>query len=183
MMQKIQVVNVYAPNNPSEHKHFINHLQHLIDINYITVIAGDSNCAPDCKLDREPCHNSNDQCCIELHDLIRNCNLYDIFQRRHPDKKSFTFQRGTSKSRIDYFLTETSCDNSINSTNIAHFPFSDHDIIHIATHFSKIEQGPDILKTNVATIHSPQFQESIEYLWSTWKKKITYYTDILVGGK
>ena len=28
---KIQVVNVYVPNNPSERKHFINNLQHLID--------------------------------------------------------------------------------------------------------------------------------------------------------
>ena len=32
----------------------------------------------------------------------------------------------------------------------------------------------------MATIHSPQFQESIEYLWSTWKSKITDYTNILV---
>ena len=149
-------------------------------INYITVIAGDFNCAPDCKLDREPCHNSNDQGCIELHDLIQNCNLYDIFRRRHPDKKSFTFKRGTSKSRIDYFLTETSCDNSITSKNIVHFPFSDHDIINIATNFSKIELGPGVWKMNVATIHSTQFQESIEYLWSTWKSKITDYTNILV---
>ena len=32
----------------------------------------------------------------------------------------------------------------------------------------------------MATIHSPQNQESIEHLWSTWKSIITDYTDILV---
>ena len=49
--------NVYAPNNPTERRHFIDILQSITDINFITMIAGDFNCAPDCKFDREPISN------------------------------------------------------------------------------------------------------------------------------
>ena len=135
------------------------------------MIAGDFNCALDCKLDRDPGHNSNDQGCVELLDLMQKCNVNDIFRRRYPMKRSFTFKRGSSKSRIDYFLIETTCDSYINNTNIDHFPFSDHDIIYIATDFSKTDKGPGVWKMNVATINSAQFRESIEYLWATWKSK------------
>ena len=63
---------------------------------YITVIAGDLNCAPNCRLDREPSHISNDQGCIELNELMKTFDLDDIFRKRYPDKKSFTFKRAAS---------------------------------------------------------------------------------------
>ena len=99
---QIQIINIYAPNNPLERKQFIGNLQHIIDINCINVIAGDFNLALNCTLDREPSRYSNDHGYNELIELMKNYNLEDILRKRNPDKKCFTFTRGPSKSRIGF---------------------------------------------------------------------------------
>ena len=60
-----------------------------------------------------------------MDELINQSNLEDIFRKRFPTKQSFTFSRGTSKSRIDLILTSRLLDSSVQSTSIVHFPFSD----------------------------------------------------------
>ena len=37
----IQIIDIYAPNNPSERIYFINNIQNIIDINCINIVAGD----------------------------------------------------------------------------------------------------------------------------------------------
>ena len=90
-----------------------------------------------------------------------------FFRKRYPDQKSFTFNRGISKSRIGYFLKRSSCDCNIEHANVSHFPFSDHDLVFIDTDFSKTEKGPGVWKLNASTIYSTQFHDSIEQLWPT----------------
>ena len=51
---QIQIVNIYAPNNPTERKHFITNINNVIDINCINIIAGNFNLVQNSTLDREP---------------------------------------------------------------------------------------------------------------------------------
>ena len=110
-------------------------------------------------------------------------DLEDVFRAENPDKKSFTFSRGDSKSRIDFFLTPITRRCSIKSTSVCPFPFSDHDIVNISTDFKKTDHGPGVWKMNVATIYSAQFQEGLENLWPIRKESISQYANITVWWK
>lgn len=99
----IQLVNLYAPNNPTERKQFFADLKQMADESCMNIFAGDFNCVLDKTLDRHPPSLMKDQGYDQLSNLIYESNLIDIFRRRFPDKISYTFQRGQSKSRIDYF--------------------------------------------------------------------------------
>ena len=111
---------------------------------------------------------------------MKTYDLEDIFRKQNPDKKAFTFSRGKSKSRIDFFLTPLTRDCNIKQSSVFHFLFSDHDIVNIYTDFKTIDHGPGVWKMNAVTITSAQFQESIENLWPTWKNTISKYENITV---
>ena len=176
----IQIINIYAPNNSSERKHFMNNIQNIIDINFINIIAGDFNLVQNGILDREPNRHSIDAGYNELTQLIETYDLEDIYRKHHPNKKVFTFSRGDSKSRIDFFLTPRTRECKIKASTVCHFPFSDHDIVSINTDFKKIDHGPGVWKMNVSTITSEQFRESLEHLWPIWKSNISQYENITV---
>ena len=177
---QIQIINIYAPNNPTERKQFINSINNIIDINSINIIAGDFNLVLNSELDREPHRHSNDVGYNELINLMETSDIEDVFRKQNPKKQSFSFSRGESKSRIDFFLTSVFNRNSIKTSSIIHFPFSDHDIVNIKTDFNKTDIGPGVWKMNVATLGSTQFQESIETLWPCWKGSISQYSNITV---
>ena len=127
---KLQILNIYTPNIPAERKRFLRKATDKLDETFVHIIAGDFNCAMDGSLEICPPSASRDQGLLEMNDMIHQCNL-DIFRKRFPNKQSFTFSRGTSKSRIDMFLTSRVLDGYIKSTAIVHFPFSDHDAIKL----------------------------------------------------
>jgi exonuclease III len=76
---------------------------------------------------------------------ITRYDLYDAWRKINPNKKQYSFQRGNSKSRIDFICIDfILCSNDLCSkvfdTNIKHFPFSDHDLVKL----DDIESGPGI---------------------------------------
>ena len=77
-------------------------------------------------LDRRPLCSHRDQGNSELVEMMLDFNLVDIFRHRFQTKQTFTFTRGNSKSRIDFFFTSCLLDRNIDSTLITHFPFSHH---------------------------------------------------------
>ena len=108
--QVYQFTNIYAPNNGKHRRKFLKNLQPILqkfDTN-VHVIGGDFNCVSKFDLDRNlierSAHTTRDEGEIELADLQNVLNLEDVWRRRHPNTKMYTFSRGNSKSRIDYFL-------------------------------------------------------------------------------
>ena len=83
---------------------------------------------------------------------MKQYKLEDIYRKPYPNKRTFTFFRGNSRSRIDYFLTSTILDTYINDTSVVHFPFSDHDAIVLQMDLVKSLNGPGIWKMNSNTI-------------------------------
>jgi exonuclease III len=55
----------------------------------------------------------------------------DIWRKRFPDIKQYTFMRNESKSRIDYFFTSKIIDSEVSSPKIQHFIHSDHDLVSL----------------------------------------------------
>ena len=171
----LQILNIYAPNVPSERKKFIKKITEKLDETFVHIIAGDFNCVMDGSVDRNPPSTNKDQGLTEMNELIKQSYLEDIFRKRFPTQQIFTFSRGISKSRIDLFLTSKLLDSKIKSTSIIHFPFSDHDAVKLNMDFSQTARGPGIWKMNVKTIQSSIFRESIETLWPIWTSEIELY--------
>ena len=172
---KLQILNIYTPNVPIERKRFFRKIKDKLDDAFVHIIAGDFNCVIDASIDRCPPSVNRDQGQIEMNEMIHQCNLDDIFRKRFPTKHSFTFSRGSSKSRIDLFFTSRILDSNIKSTEIVHFPFSDHDAIKLNVLFSQSARGPGIWKMNIKTIQSNIFREIIESLWPVWTTEIGLY--------
>ena len=49
---KIQIINIYAPNNSVERKRFYNNMSTVFDDEYAHILAGDFNCTQDNTIDR-----------------------------------------------------------------------------------------------------------------------------------
>ena len=173
--QKLQIINIYAPNNPVDRKRFIKQLGGVTDETYLQVFAGYFNCVLEGTLDRLSRCNTRDQGYFELFDLINQFNLDDLFRKRFPNKQAFTFSRGSSKiknrSISNIMLVGLSCKN----TSVLHFPFSDHDAISLEIDLTKKLRGPGTGKMNVNTIQSQVFRECIDNLWPCWASEINVY--------
>lgn len=58
-------------------------------------------------------------------------DLEDIWHIRYPEKKSYTFRRGSYSSRLDYFLTSKHLASCINKADSTFIPSTDHALIYI----------------------------------------------------
>ena len=152
----------------------------IFDDEYAYILAGDFNCTQDNNIDRKPKSNQNDQGFHELDSIMKQFSLEDIFRKLYPRKQAYTFARGSSKSRIDYFCISTLLDCYVNDNSIHHFPFSDHDAVALDINLNKSPNGPGIWKMNAQTIQTNIFRESLEKLWPTWTDKINEYENILI---
>ena len=177
--QNIQIVTIYAPNNSVDRKRFNVNISAILDDDYIHILGGDFNCSQNNQKDRDPKQNNKDQGLKELNDMMQQCSLEDIYRKRYPNKNTFTFSRGNSRSRIDYFLTSAMLDSYIKDTSVIHFPFSDHDAILLQLDLAKTLKGPGIWKMNANTIQTDTFRETMEKIWPIWVSSINNYDNIL----
>ena len=112
-----RVINLYAHNNEYERVQFFNMITTTLSENspddYETIIGGDYNCVLDSELDRKNCTSNYDIGQRDIKYLMDIFDLEDIWRRRNPDKKSFTWEGRGKQSRIDYWLISNSLDNQI----------------------------------------------------------------------
>ena len=77
---QIQIVNIYAPNNPTGRKHFITNINNFIDINCINILAGDFNSVQNSTLDRDPRRYTKDAGHVGLTEFMDFYDLEDVFR-------------------------------------------------------------------------------------------------------
>jgi hypothetical protein len=142
------------------------------------VIGGDFNSVFDPVLDRKSCSQISraDDTSRDLYDLISALEIEDIWRRRNPNKKEYTFTRNESKSRIDFFLTSKEIDNEICNTNISNFLYSDHNLISIKVSISDVERGRGLWKLNVSILQETSYIELIENYWRSWRLRKCEFT-------
>lgn len=171
---EIIIQNLYTPSVGSERKLFLKKLN-LSQYKFKSenkrnhhMICGDFNCAPK-KLDRFPQRNTDDIGTNELNEFITTNNLCDYWRLVNPDAKKISFQRGNSKSRIDYFLTCQNLGCNLLSPKICHFPFSDHDIVSLKVKLHELTRGPGTWIMNESVIDSDNFKHIFEIWWTQRK--------------
>ena len=164
-----KLINLYAPNNPNDRIGFFKELNTWIDIGDNNLIGGDYNCTLDTELDRNGCKSEYDQGRNELKEIINKKFLVDIFRKRNPKKKCFSFTRADKQSRLDYWLVNKNIDDKVSKIEYKACPFSDHNMAVISIDLSKIELGPGIWKMNAATIKSELFKNCFTTMWKNWQ--------------
>ena len=178
--KKYRLINIYAPNNEAERVKFFVNLHDFFNdnIDAETIIGGDFNCTMDSDNDRQNCSVKNDVGQVDLHYLSNMFDLEDVWRRRFPDNKEYTWQGRDRMSRIDYWLTSTSLDNQIEQVNHCYAPYTDHRSINLILRTDEIEQGKGIWKMNTSNILTDDFKEMFTEMWKQWQLKKADYNDI-----
>ena len=178
MNKKFRMINLYAPNDAYERISFYNKLQTFVVLEHETLMSGDFNCALETKIDRINCSGNSDIGHIDLKKMISSFDLEDVYRRRNPEKRAFSWRRGNKASRIDYWLISRSLDNQVEYIDYRTCPFSDHQLVELKFRINETKHGKGSWKMNLNTIKTELFQKSFESLWKFWKTKKSDYSDI-----
>jgi len=179
------LTNVYVPNNSSERKRFLKKTETILQ-NIDTqshIIGGDFNCVARQDLDRNTCATTDtslkhDEGESELINLQNALSLEDVWRRRHPNQKMYTFSRGNSKSRIDLLLCSKAIDGDIDAAKIMPCIFSDHDAVEIRVNVNKVERGPGMWMFNSSLLSDPHYTEIINKFWPSWQKQKSNFSTL-----
>ena len=140
---KISIANIYAPNSPQERKSFFKKLNEKLDLKQQgnedrdLILTGDFNCTLNPVFDRR--NNKGDNVHIndtgntELINLMTDQSIEDVWRRRNPKQRRYTYFKKNSKtaSRIDFWLVSKTLSSYILNANIINAPLSDHSAITI----------------------------------------------------
>ena len=176
------LINVYAPTKGTERKVFFegfrNKLRKNVQATNNLLLAGDWNCTLNSDIDRQN-NNTVDRGAKELKEIITAYDLEDIWRRRNPSKKAFSYL-GLGKSRIDYWLTSKSLSSHITKCEIIENPLTakDHRGVFIGVNNEETKRGPGVWKMNRSVIESDLFKNTFAHFWQSWVHKSADYEDI-----
>ena len=105
---------------------------------------------------------------IDLKRIIQSKCLEDIWRRRFPQKRMFSWSRGSKSSRLDYWLISESLDSQVDTVDYIPCVFSDHDIALLKLNLSITKNGPGIWKMNSSVIKSNLFKKCFIDMWNNW---------------
>ena len=142
------------------------------DDEYIeTVIGGDFNCVMNNELDRLNCRDGIDIGQIDLKYFMNTFELEDIWRRRNPNRKEYSWMGRGKKSRIDYWIISSSLDNQVDKVRYETAPFSDHSIVYLQLRTAETLHNKGLWKMNVSIIQTKLFQAAFKKMWEQWKQK------------
>lgn len=138
----ILLANIYGYNSKPENDFLFDalessFLQWLSKYpNALILMGGDFNIALNSSLDRWP-PNTNNSSASTLSIFMEKFNLVDIWRKKNPDSKSYTWNNRacTSMSRIDYWLVSASLDENNITANIITTPLTDHRAVSLTVSF------------------------------------------------
>ena len=162
--------NLYAPTRNFERQqrqvfqNFQNTLQSLEMENII--LGGDFNLYLNPhldKLDNMPTTNDNAEYRNDILACLETENLTDIWRTLNPLKRSFTFHRGKTKSRLDYFFVSEHFLNSVINTDILPGIHSDHSMLNICLGDNhKNNAGRGFWKFNNSLLTDIQYVQNVK---------------------
>ena len=174
--------NIYAPNKGDERKLFFDQILDILRTNKIKdslILGGDFNCTLNPQIDRAKNTVRNDPGIVELKRIINTFNLEDVWRRRNPNKRSYTYV-GRAYSRIDMWLISQTlgciiekCDMIVNPLTL-----KDHKGITLRLNLSQVKRGPGVWKMNEKVVKSDLFTETFEQFWASWVKEKNKFRDI-----
>ncbi len=181
---RLQFCNVYAPNQVSSRKTFFENLPAVLKGGIPTVIGGDFNSIEDIFLDKNG--GDRDLAVTALHALQKLKKQYDVkdsFRNLHPSSRIFTWNSadGSVSCRLDKFYVSGDIFCNIVSCNITHYPYSDHDAVHLSFQLPQSnKKGPGVWKFNTSLLQNEEFVSKIRSFWSHWHKRKSDFKNLNV---
>ena len=148
---RIILVNIYAPNDPSQQSSFFKEIQQQLQefSEEIIIIGGDFNCTLGEK-DKKGGNTSNRKHSA-VEEIKKLCNLYDlndIWRVLNPNAEEFTWRNKSFKiqCRLDFFLISKKLNDLTDKCKILYAPETDHSaiLIQIKSDELKHKRGPGL---------------------------------------
>ena len=160
--------NIYAPNNKSDHKSFLEKLQDMLsDVNsdkYDYVIGGGDWNFTDDDSDRSGGnYNIWQENSTILEEINEKLDTIDIWRTRHPDKKRFTFRqkkgRNIIQSRLDRLYISDTLQYNVAKADISPSIRSDHSRVSISIRpiDDKHQTGSNFWKFNNSLLKNKEY--------------------------
>ena len=154
------VVNIYAPTNPTERRAFFECLHEFFLPADNIILGGDFNCY-ESDLDKL---GGNVSVAKYLSDFRAAFRLVDVWRKRHRRKSEMTWFNADLSigSRLDKFFLSPDLLGSVVSCDISPFCFSDHDYVNLSLGPSGLlPRGPGIWNFNNSFLNDEFFCEYI----------------------
>lgn len=174
--QVLTLGSVYAPtqDKPKQQLAFLKELDEALSqlqgVNLL--LEGDFNVIMDQKVDRNQDgggHAQSDPGRNALKSFMDDWNLADLWRLRYPQKRAYTFRRGSYSSRLDYFLTTPFLTDISDRAEIKHMTCSDHSLISIKLNFaSSTERGPGFWRLNTELLGDDAFVTEMKDFLDDW---------------
>ena len=174
---RFHLVNYYFPNKVTERFTFIQSTYKYVMSYYPVIWGGDFNMTTNSRIDRWPPSATNDSHSHVLERAIDTFNLRDSCRVIYPDKKLYTYKKGSdgnlSMSRIDKLLISKHF-NIIDYFQEDYIP-SDHEIIVTQLqHQSVLVFGRSPWRNNTKYFKYDNFLEKFKILWNNLKTSKSY---------
>ena len=157
---KINLINIYAPTNPTERKVFFDNLHEYFLPPDAVIIAGDYNCY-DHHLDK---FGGNFVPAKYLSVFRSTFSLSDAWRKFHPRLRQCTWFNSDFSigSRLDKFFVSQRFMSAVASCEIKPCTFSDHDFVYLSIQSSgNNSRGPGCWKFNNSLLNDSTFCEYI----------------------
>ena len=179
-----RILGLYAPKKKRQQIRFFTKLLEVINDNFDAenIVGGDYNCTFNNFLDRINCvGKNNDPGRKDLINLMRTYDLEDIYRRRNPAKRQYTWFGPEGKaSRLDFWLTSVSLNAQVEKVDSHYAPFTDHHGTTLTLRTHEIKTGKGIWKMNSSQISKPEYRVVFEQFWGEWQEKKQDFSDISI---
>lgn len=153
---KLRIINIYAPNNPTERTDFLQNLHSSFIGNRQIIFAGDFNCIENAKLDKiggslETGAVGNNI----INDFKQGYRIFDACREKFPDKVETTFRArdGSMECRLDRVYLSAGFKDRVEDYSTFHTGDSDHKIVSVTLSIDNlITYGPGYWKCNVSVL-------------------------------
>jgi len=158
------IVNLYGPND--DDLEFYVQLEELItdlDVDNV-IIGGDWNLVIDFSLDYDNYkHYNNPKAQEQVHKMIQNLDLNDIWRDINPERRRYTWRRSNpvQQSRLDFFLISDFLSTSIVDADIKAGYRTDHSMITLNFSFAPPQKRSNFWKFNVSLLKDNIYVEEI----------------------
>jgi len=176
------IMCTYAPTDCTDKVLFFDFMLQCLS-NRTIIIGGDFNTTFEQK-DRLNTIHHFDKGYMKLQEVKTNANIYDIWRKRYPNSKTFSWKRVINDeikmSRIDYFLISNNIGSYVKNIFYKDTTLSDHSFVYMKIDFTEVETGPGIWILNNTILCENEYQTKIITLIEREKLDQLYNSEFLI---